>query len=242
MTFPYQQGRYTVGLAATAGDVVECQILRHLCFRGRIGRDRDRFDAGAHHLMISNESGLLLATCRFRLFPHGRAIGESYGAQFYDLSTLADTDAPMLEVGRFCCESPEPDPDLVRIAWAALGRIVDDTGAQLLFGCSSFAGTDPAPYGRALTQLAARSLGPVGRRPRPKAPEIVRFADVRPDGAAPLPGLLRSYLAMGGWVSDHAVIDRRMNTLHVFTCLDVAAIPAARASRLRALALDRAVA
>ena len=49
-----------------------------------------------------------------------------------------------------------------------------------------------------------------------------------------MPGLLRSYLAMGGWVSDHAVIDRDLGTLHVLTVVDIAAIPPARARLLRA--------
>jgi L-ornithine Nalpha-acyltransferase len=51
-----------------------------------------------------------------------------------------------------------------------------------------------------------------------------------------MPPLLRSYLMMGGWVSDHAVIDRQMGTHHVFTGLQIAAIPAGRARLLRALA------
>ena len=51
-----------------------------------------------------------------------------------------------------------------------------------------------------------------------------------------MPPLLRSYLAMGGWVSDHAVVDRDMNTLHVFTGLEVRAIPPARARALRLVA------
>jgi hypothetical protein len=50
-----------------------------------------------------------------------------------------------------------------------------------------------------------------------------------------MPPLLRSYLVMGGWVSDHAVVDRDMNTLHVFTGVEVAAIPAARQRSLRAI-------
>jgi putative hemolysin len=50
-----------------------------------------------------------------------------------------------------------------------------------------------------------------------------------------MPPLLRSYLMMGGWVSDHAVVDRQMNTLHVFTGLEIGAIPAARKRLLRAL-------
>jgi putative hemolysin len=51
-----------------------------------------------------------------------------------------------------------------------------------------------------------------------------------------LPPLLRSYLMMGGWVSDHAVIDHQMNTLHVFTGLEIAAIPEGRKRLLRGAA------
>ncbi|MGR3710973.1 MAG: ornithine-acyl-ACP acyltransferase, partial [Alterinioella nitratireducens] len=53
---------------------------------------------------------------------------------------------------------------------------------------------------------------------------------------ARMPSLLRSYLMMGGRVSDHAVIDCDLGTLHVFTGLEIAAIPPARATRLRQIA------
>ena len=51
-----------------------------------------------------------------------------------------------------------------------------------------------------------------------------------------MPPLLRTYLMMGGWVSDHAVVDRDLNTLHVFTGLEIGAIPPARKRLLRATA------
>jgi len=51
-----------------------------------------------------------------------------------------------------------------------------------------------------------------------------------------MPPLLRAYLRMGGWVSDHAVIDRDLGTLHVFTGLEIRAVPPARARALRAVA------
>ncbi len=41
---------------------------------------------------------------------------------------------------------------------------------------------------------------------------------------------------MGGWVSDHAVVDQQMNTLHVFTGVEIGAIPPARKRLLRAVA------
>ena len=52
-----------------------------------------------------------------------------------------------------------------------------------------------------------------------------------------MPPLLRSYLTMGGWVSDHAVVDRELDTLNVFTGLEIATIPEARARSIRASAL-----
>jgi len=48
-----------------------------------------------------------------------------------------------------------------------------------------------------------------------------------------MPPLLRSYLVMGGWVSDHAVIDNDLNTLHVFTGVEVKRVPRKRVSLLR---------
>jgi len=51
-----------------------------------------------------------------------------------------------------------------------------------------------------------------------------------------MPPLLKTYLMMGGWVSDHAVVDAKMGTLHVFTGVEIAAIPASRKRLLRATA------
>ncbi|MEO1611738.1 MAG: ornithine-acyl-ACP acyltransferase, partial [Pseudomonadota bacterium] len=48
-----------------------------------------------------------------------------------------------------------------------------------------------------------------------------------------MPPLLRTYLMMGGWVSDHAVVDNDLNTLHVFTGLEIKRVPKARARLLR---------
>jgi len=52
-----------------------------------------------------------------------------------------------------------------------------------------------------------------------------------------MPPLLRTYLLMGGWVSDHAVVDDDLNTLHVFTGLEIKGIPPMRQKLLRASAL-----
>jgi putative hemolysin len=165
----------------------------------------------------------------------------SYAAQFYELSGLQSYDGLMMELGRFCVDPARSDPDILRVAWAALTAFVDDNGVEMLFGCSSFAGTEAGQYLDSFAMLKARHLGPKRWLPRVKAPNVFRFAARlrrKPDvkkAMQGMPPLLRSYLLMGGWVSDHAVVDRQMNTLHVFTGLEIGAIPDKRKRLLRAL-------
>ena len=52
---------------------------------------------------------------------------------------------------------------------------------------------------------------------------------------ADMPPLLSTYLLMGGWVSDHAVIDRDLNKMHFFTAIDIKAIPQELKRLLRTL-------
>jgi putative hemolysin len=250
---PLRMGRHVARAARTAEDLRAAQRLRHHCFidtrpgsRPRPGGlDADAFDARCLHMMIEEADGGRLVCC-FRLMPlsDGSEIGRSYSAQFYELSALGAFGGRMAELGRFCTH-PEhgADPDILRLAWAALARFVDAERVELLFGCSSFEGVDAARHHDAFALLRARHIAPRRWLPRIKAPRVFPFGwrlrHVRPDprrAFAALPPLLRSYLAMGGWVSDHAVVDPDLNTLHVFTGLEVRAIPPARARLLRAVA------
>ncbi|MEM1360134.1 MAG: GNAT family N-acyltransferase [Pseudomonadota bacterium] len=217
--------------------------LRKEAFRAGLASDRDRFDDLCQHAMILEADGRLVCTFRLLPFAHGGQIGESYSGQFYDLSALAGYPDPLIEMGRFCLAPGVSDPDVIRIAWAAMSTFVDNEGAQLLFGCSSFSGTVAGHYTDTFALLRDRHLAPSRWLPRVKAPSVYRFAKALrgrvPDlkiALKAMPPLLRSYLAMGGWVSDHAVVDRDLNRLHVFTALEIRSIPAARVRRMRRVA------
>lgn len=238
-----KKGRYTARLVETAGDMASVLALRRAAFRGGRVSDADGFDRVCRHLLVEGADGV--PVCCLRLLPlcGGGEIARSYSAQFYDLSGLAAFNAPMVELGRFCIRPGARDPDILRMAWAATTRYVDDAGIALLFGCSSFRGTQSAPYADAFAILGERHLAPKRLLPKIKAGSVIRFAQQLKGyvadplrAARTMPPLLRSYLAMGGWVSDHAVIDRDLDTLHVFTALEVTAIPSGRVRLLRAAA------
>lgn len=237
-----EKGRYGARLAENPGDIARAQALRARVFRPGKGptSDADAFDPICRHVLIEDrDSGELVSCFRVLSLASGAEIGRSYSAQFYDLTGLLDYASPMAEIGRFCITPGVQDADILRLAWAALAIVIESSGARLLFGCTSFRGNDTTPYLDALALLRDRHLAPEGWRPGVKAPEVFDFADnpiVDPDPTHALrvmPPLLRTYLAMGGWVSSHAVIDRDLGTLHVFTGLDVGAVPEGRKKLLR---------
>lgn len=242
---PIQAGNYTARLAQGSADMAQALALRSLVFRNRnYGQDTDSHDDACLHVLVQDNKTQTVVCCyRLRLLASGENIDSSYSAQFYDLSRLAGFGGPMLELGRFCIHPDWHNADILRLAWAAMARLVDKTGATLLFGCTSFEGANGPDHDAALAVLKSAHLAPEIWRPLRKASLIYDFeaiaANQLPDPSIALrgmPPLLRTYLAMGAWVSNHAVLDCDLDTLHVFTAVEIAKIPPSRARALRSLA------
>ena len=242
----FAKGKYRVRQAETPADLRLALLLRSKAFHPNAnltdGDDSDRFDPVCRHVLIEDQdTGRLVCCYRMMHLPNGADIEQSYSAQFYDLSALKSHPAPMLEIGRFCVDPEVSDPDVLRLAWGVLANFVDELGVEMLFGCSSFDGLDAAPYRNVFSQLRDCYLAPKRWSPGIKATNVVRFAEdlsgiSEAEGERnQMPPLLKTYLLMGGWVSDHAVIDPHMNTLHVFTGVETKAIPESRKRLLRAV-------
>ncbi len=238
------ESRYRVDIAQTAQDLAAAHELRALAFRGHAqADDRDDLDPITTHVLLRDRlTGQAAATFRVLMLNSGADLGKSYAARHYDLAGLAGFDAPMMELGRVCLAQGIDDPDILRTGWGAITRMVDARAVQLLFGCSSFAGTAVPPHAATFALLRDRHGAPAAFCPGVKSPEVVRFCDLPPGptdrrtALKGVPQLLKSYLKMGAWVSNHAVVDRDLNTLHVFTGLQVSRIPQSRQRVLRAVA------
>ncbi len=236
------KGRYRVRVARSDRDIADLQTLRALAF-GLTGVDHDEFDLICTQVVIHDiDSGEMVCCFRLLALDSGAELEQSYSAQFYELSALATFPGRMVELGRFSVHPQHSDPDILRVAWGALAHYVDENNIEMLFGCASFCGTDTTRYLDAFAMLKDRHPAPRHWQPGIKAAEVHRFDSLnqtRPiakNAILNMPTLLRTYLLMGGWVSDHAVVDRYLNTLHVFTGLEIRAIPAVRKRLLRAVA------
>jgi putative hemolysin len=228
-------------LARDRADMARVMAFRAAAFPRARGGEEDDQDALSAHVIVEGPDGML-AYFRVMLFGWGAGLAQGYAARFYDVGPLSGYAKPIAEMGRFCVAPGGVHPDVLRLAWGAMTRVVDEGQAGLMVGCTSFRGAGWEAHRAGLALLAAECIGPGEHLPGRKAAEVVEYPRLvgpvadRRAALAGLPPLLRTYLGMGGWVSDHAVVDRELDTLHVFTCVEVDRVPAARAASLRAVA------
>ncbi|MFN3577040.1 MAG: GNAT family N-acyltransferase [Tabrizicola sp.] len=238
---PIRKGKLIARLAEGRDDMARVMAFRSAAFPRLSGREADVQDALSAHVLVEEGEGML-AYFRVMLFGWGAGLAQGYAARFYDVAPLSGYAKPIAEIGRFCVADGGVHPDVLRLAWGAMTRIVDAGQVGLLVGCTSFRGADWTRHRAGLALLSAEFVGPGAHLPGRKAAEVVDYpalagpVEDRRAALAALPPLLRTYLGMGGWVSDHAVVDRELDTLHVFTCVEVDRVPPARAASLRAAA------
>ncbi|HQY44110.1 MAG TPA: GNAT family N-acyltransferase [Paracoccaceae bacterium] len=226
---PLYVGPYVASPVEDEDGLKACLALRREVFRKGQAEDRDRFDDFSCHVLLTDwRDDRPVACFRYRVLS-ARDLSRSYTAQFYDLTALAGQVGQMADLGRIAVTqgAGRGDPDLLRLLLAALTRIALAERVRRIFGCSSFAGADVARHAPALAWLRAHQRLPIAvaawqAEDRPAA---------LPDGSK-VPPLLRSYLAMGAQVADEPVVDHALDTVHVFTALDLALIPQPRARSL----------
>jgi putative hemolysin len=230
-------GNLGVRLAATPTEMDAVQALRFRVFYSEMGavpdaeatasgRDRDRYDCAADHLLVIDHaigSGAEGVVGTYRLIQREAAsrLGGFYSAGEYDIGPIERFPGRILELGRSCVDAAYRNRAAMQLLWRGIAAYVFHHRIDLMFGCASLPGTDPDGVAVELTYLYENHLAPPALRPRALPDRFIemrrlRQADTEPRRAlAQLPPLIKGYLRLGGFVGDGAVIDRQFNTIDV---------------------------
>jgi putative hemolysin len=239
-TVPFPElraGNLGVRVAATAAEIDAVQALRYRVFyrelgatadaeTARTGRDRDRFDQIADHLLVVDHAigaGAEGVVGTYRLIKREAAaqIGRFYSADEYDIAPILGFPGRIMELGRSCVDAAYRNRAAMQLLWRGIAAYVFHYQIDLMFGCASLPGTDPDALGVELTYLYQNHLAPPAVRPRALPHRFVEMRRLRPEAIDPrralaqLPPLIKGYLRLGGFVGDGAVIDRQFNTTDV---------------------------
>ncbi len=230
-------GNLGVRIASDAAEVDAVQALRYQVFYGemgavpsaeaaRTGRDTDRFDEVADHLLVVDHAigpgpEGVVGTYRLIRQPAADRIGRFYSADEYDIAPIIGFPGHVLELGRSCVHPAYRNRAAMQLLWRGIAAYVFLHRIDLMFGCASLPGTDPDALAEELTWLYHNHLAPPALRPRALPHRYVEMRRRDPAAldarrvVARLPPLIKGYLRLGGFVGDGAVIDRQFNTTDV---------------------------
>ena len=222
--------RYRIEFGQSEANQIKAQKFRQKVFRDSgIGLDKDRFDDVSDHCLIFDKKcdDKLVLVFRVRTFANMKEILCSYSAQYYDLTKLVDLPLKAMEIGRLCVDKRADDPFLLLSAFKYLASLISNAQIDFIFGCTSFLGADNPRHLASLGSLEKNQLAGSKFLIKRKASNILDIKkkiftyDKDKKAKNLLPPLLKFYLRLGGKVSDHAVIDKDLDTLHVFTFVDL---------------------
>ncbi len=244
-------GSLEVRLARTTKDIRRAQRLRFKVFfdemsatpntRARVyRRDIDPFDRICDHILVIDHEAprgpfrkpkpKVIGTYRVLRSDVAQAHGvDFYTAGEYDLRALiaANAGLRMMELGRSCVLKPYRNKRTVELLWHGVWRYIVHHKIDLMFGCASLEGTDPAAlavplaflhhFAKAPDTLSARAL-PWRYTDMNLLPREAIDAKV---AMKSLPPLIKGYLRLGAVFGDGAVVDRQFGTVDVFVALKV---------------------
>lgn len=236
MTDDLNSSGITVRLAKNQDEVTAAQKLRYHVFYDEFGakptpemaaqkRDFDYFDDFTDHLVVIDPNAEfdagVVGTYRLLHEDAAKRAGRFYTSTEYNIDPLIASGAKMVEVGRSCVLAEYRTMPVLQLLWSGIASYISEHQIDLMFGCASLHGTDPAVLAPQLSLLYHNNLATPELRPR-ALPERYVDMNMMPRDQInarkvfmDLPPLIKGYLRVGAMVGDGAVVDEQFNTTDV---------------------------
>lgn len=251
-----RRGALEVRLATRREEIDAAQALRYRVFYEEMSatpdaamraqrRDVDRFDEFCDHLLVidhalAGEVGdgpvpadAVVGCYRLLRQDVAEAHGGFYTAGEFDIEPLLTRAGPsmkFLELGRSCVLEPYRTKPTVELLWHGIMHYVALHGLDVMFGCASFEGTDPAELALPLSYLHHFHGAPPDWHVRALPERHVEMNLIPKDevdlrGALrALPPMIKGYIRAGCYIGDGAVIDEQFGTTDVLILFPVSQI------------------
>ena len=236
-------GSLQVRLAETWDEVDAALALRYRVFFDEMKahatpgivakqRDVDEFDPYCDHLLVIDNAlgtgpNAVVGTYRMLRREGAAKVGRFYSSSEYDVRPIINHPGAILEMGRSCVDAGHRTRAAMQLLWRGVTAYVLAHRIDILFGCASLHGTDPATMALPLSYLYHHHLAPSGLRPvalQARRVDMNLMAKETLDAKAAmrdLPPMIKGYLRLGGVIGDGAVIDYEFNTVDVFVYVDM---------------------
>lgn len=248
-------GSLEARLATTPAEVEAAQRLRYEVFYREMsatpspemlasGRDFDHYDEICQHMLVIDRAHGDKIIGTYRML-HDDAAARSphgfYTAGEYDIAQMlkARTGQRLLELGRSCVLKEYRTGPTMQLLWRGIFVYLLRHNIDLMFGCASLPGTDPAQISLQLSYLYHFHQAPPAELIRAWPDRftpmntIPKEAIDEAEAMRTLPPLIKGYIRSGAKIGDGAVIDHQFGTTDVFIFLPLADMHPRWTSHLR---------
>ncbi len=187
------------------------------------GLDDDGFDAASDLLVVKDtDAGKIVGTYRITT-PLTNAEKKTYQIERqYDITPLIESGKLFACVSRLCIDTDYRDGAVIKLLMRGLFQYLSETKCEYVLGLCSFHGTDKSLYPNAFTYLYREHLqtefdfkavmNPIDLS---GCAETYDESKIREE----MPGVLRTYLAIGHTVCSTASVDKDFNCIDVLIVL-----------------------
>jgi putative hemolysin len=246
-------GPLEVRLASKRGEIRRAQRLRYQVFYEEMSatpgalallsrRDEDSYDGIFDHLLVLDRGdpndgrrwrrSKVVGTYRVLRQEVADLYDGFYTQEEYDIASLIRSKPgyTFMELGRSCVLKPYRNRRTVELLWQGIWSYVREHNVDVMVGCASFEGIDPAAHAEALSFLHHTARAPEEWRVRAHSRLYVDMNMMPAEAVRPravlksLPPLIKGYLRLGAYIGDGAVIDHQFGTTDVLIVLPVEAI------------------
>jgi len=169
----------------------------------------------------------VVGTYRLLLQEEAQRRGGFYSSEEFDLAPLLRRNRKrrFLELGRSCVLPAWRSKRTLELLWQGIWAYCRSRAVDVMIGCGSFPGTDPARHAEALSFLAYHCAADpqwhVRALPHRLLPmNLLPREAIDPRRAvASLPPLIKGYLRVGAQVGEGCVIDEDFGTVDIFVIL-----------------------
>jgi len=236
-------GSLTTRLARDFHELKEAQRVRYEVFceelsaRQSIDRDKrleqEKHDLICDHLLVLEKNGLgnpkIVGTQRFLVKQASDSHLEFRSQTEFDLEDLARRHPVkrFMELGRSCILNSHRSKRTIELMWHGTWAYAVQKQVDVMTGCASFYASDVTQISDQLGFLSTLSSERDEWKVRPTQENAIKISQFEKSGIDPrqairgLPPLIKGYLRLGAYFSEHAVMDEEFGTIDVAVILPV---------------------
>jgi len=192
--------------------------------------DQDQYDAYCEQLVVINDQGRIVGTCRLLPYALVKSSIGLYSENEFNLLNIYQADLPLLEVGRVCVDSNYRNRSVINLLWLGVVNYMHEHQLRYACGCASLDKKHDGAFASMIYQYFKNNAKllcedfQISAHDKNKVPNFNAQLDINnvKNVKRKIPHLLRAYFFLNAKIGSEPAYDPEFGVIDFFVFLDLA--------------------